>query len=316
METTRYTVSVVMCTYNGEKYLREQLDSILTQTYPIFEIIIQDDRSTDSTFEICREYESQHSNIRLYENKINLGFNHNFKSAAMKATGDFVAFSDQDDIWFPTKIEKQIAAIGEHDICFTTHLRGGKQEESHLVSPQYTFLSNLFQGFAGHTMLLRKEFIQQESSWTDYIIYDWALIISAHLGRGIIRVEEPLNWHRSHEDSAASELHRKFYPHEKENTNYEPLLHGPSNYFKLQRKENWKKLYQHIYDHTDKIKFPLEHKTCKLLLDEGKWTSLIRLCFICLKHYKTIYPDRERANKTRGVLYPFIFAYHNTNYDL
>ena len=55
-------VSVVMCTYNGAKYIREQLDSIINQTYPIFEIIIQDDCSTDDTVDIIREYAETHSN--------------------------------------------------------------------------------------------------------------------------------------------------------------------------------------------------------------------------------------------------------------
>ena len=55
--TARPSVAVVMCTYNGEKFLREQLDSILDQTYPISEIIIQDDRSTDGTMALLRQYE-------------------------------------------------------------------------------------------------------------------------------------------------------------------------------------------------------------------------------------------------------------------
>lgn len=54
METKNPTVAVVMCTYNGEKYLREQMDSILAQTYPIHEIIVQDDRSTDGTVALLR----------------------------------------------------------------------------------------------------------------------------------------------------------------------------------------------------------------------------------------------------------------------
>lgn len=59
---TRPSVAVVMCTYNGEKFLREQLDSILDQTYPISEIIIQDDRSTDGTVALLRQYEERHPN--------------------------------------------------------------------------------------------------------------------------------------------------------------------------------------------------------------------------------------------------------------
>lgn len=107
-----------MGTYNGAEYIREQLDSILSQTYPLKEIIIQDDGSTDDTVAICTAYAEKFPIIHFSRNASNLGFNQNFKSAAMKATGDFVAFSDQDDVWFPTKIEKQVAAIGNHDICF------------------------------------------------------------------------------------------------------------------------------------------------------------------------------------------------------
>ena len=62
---TRPSVAVVMCTYNGEKFLREQLDSIINQTYPISEIIIQDDRSTDGTVALLREYEERHPNIHV-----------------------------------------------------------------------------------------------------------------------------------------------------------------------------------------------------------------------------------------------------------
>ena len=63
------TVSIVICTYNGAKYIREQLDSIVNQTYPIFELIIQDDSSTDETISICREYAEKYSFIKPYINE-------------------------------------------------------------------------------------------------------------------------------------------------------------------------------------------------------------------------------------------------------
>lgn len=62
------TVAVVMCTYNGEKYLRQQLDSILTQTYPIQELIVQDDCSTDTTLAILQEYEAKVPFMKVIEN--------------------------------------------------------------------------------------------------------------------------------------------------------------------------------------------------------------------------------------------------------
>lgn len=98
-------VSVVLCTYNGEKYIREQLESIVSQTYPIHELLIQDDCSTDATPLIIEEYKEKYPFIRFYRNKNNLGFNRNFWKAFEKVTGDYIAISDQDDIWVDTKIE-------------------------------------------------------------------------------------------------------------------------------------------------------------------------------------------------------------------
>ena len=123
-------VSVVMATYNGEPYLREQLDSIVGQTYPIHELIVQDDGSTDRTIEIARSYEQQYPFVHVYVNEQNRGFQENFRTAVMLATGDFVALSDQDDVWFPEKIAKQVEAIGLCAICYSQHLRGHLPELS------------------------------------------------------------------------------------------------------------------------------------------------------------------------------------------
>ena len=108
------TVSVVMCTYNGAKYIRQQLDSIIAQKYPIEEVIIQDDGSNDGTIEIVEEYSARYPYIHLYRNEVNKGFNMNFITAFQRAKTDFVAISDQDDIWFADKIEKQVEAIGDN----------------------------------------------------------------------------------------------------------------------------------------------------------------------------------------------------------
>ena len=94
-----FTVSVVMCTYNGEKYIREQIDSILQQTYSVDEIIIQDDCSTDGTCEVLYEYQQRYAQKQVIRNKRNIGFNPNFFSAIARAKGDYIAIADQDDIW-------------------------------------------------------------------------------------------------------------------------------------------------------------------------------------------------------------------------
>ena len=90
-------ISIAMTTYNGEKYLREQLDSILNQTYKDFELIICDDCSTDSTVQIIKSYIDPR--IKLFINEKNLGFKKNFEKAIKLCTGEYIALSDQDDIW-------------------------------------------------------------------------------------------------------------------------------------------------------------------------------------------------------------------------
>lgn len=105
-------VSIVMCTYNGEKFLIEQIDSIINQTYPIYELIIQDDHSIDNTWDILKSYQQRYHFVKIFQNKRSIGVNENFFSAIKRATGDYIALSDQDDIWEPYKIERQIGMIG------------------------------------------------------------------------------------------------------------------------------------------------------------------------------------------------------------
>lgn len=310
--------SVILCTFNGEKYLREQIDSILSQTYPVFELILQDDCSTDSTPEICRDYARKYEQVRFYENTETLGFNLNFKSAAMKATGDVVAISDQDDVWFAEKLARQVEAIGLHDICFSTHTRGTDREHSHLVSPQYALEALLFGGFAGHTMLLRRDFIQDERNWIPHIHYDWSLAICAQMGRGIVRVEQPLNWHRMNDDSACAQEMKMFGKHNRPKPTYEPYLYGWGNYRRLQRKENWQLLYRRIEDRAIAPELSTARRMAGLMRSR-RCMDLLRLCWLCMKYRRKIYPGGGQGGvkgMVRGFFYPFIFAYDNIQYDL
>ena len=98
-------ISIAMTTYNGEKYLREQLDSILAQTIQDFELIICDDCSTDSTVKILNEYAGKNSCIKVFVNENNLGFKKNFEKAIGLCIGEYIALSDQDDIWKENHLE-------------------------------------------------------------------------------------------------------------------------------------------------------------------------------------------------------------------
>lgn len=313
-------VSVVMCTYNGERYLREQLDSIVAQTYPIHELIIQDDRSTDNTVGILQEYARKYPYIRLYRNERNLGFNQNFRQAILKATGDFIAVCDQDDIWLPEKIARQVEAIGDHDICFSSYYRGTEfTDRTPVVSPLYNMERLLFTNcIPGHTMLIRKSFTLLPHVWNPHICYDWWFLICAHLNRGIVKTDIPLNFHRTHAESAIATLHREYAAGLHLRPTFQPYLYGPHRFYKLQKKKTWRSFYTFIYTHTANTCFGTARKLSELLLQKNifAWT---RLCLLCLKHRKEIYPNPDVKGimaYIRGFFYPFINAYNNRDFEL
>lgn len=102
----RPKVSVVLCTYNGEKFVAQQIESILNQSILPDELIVSDDCSSDNTVDIVSDFARRHpATIRLFRNDLNLGFVENFEKAISFADGEIIFLSDQDDSWFEDKIE-------------------------------------------------------------------------------------------------------------------------------------------------------------------------------------------------------------------
>lgn len=98
-------ISIAMATFNGERYLQEQLESLRAQTSLPDELVVTDDGSTDETIPILERFRtSAPFPVRIYRNERNLGFADNFLKAARLCTGDWVAFCDQDDVWYPEKL--------------------------------------------------------------------------------------------------------------------------------------------------------------------------------------------------------------------
>ncbi len=107
-------VAVVLSTYQGEKYVKQQIDSILNQTYPNIEIYVRDDGSKDNTVEILKQYEKENK-IKLFPQE-NVGFIKSFFTAlSFCEDADYYAFCDQDDEWFENKIERAVNALKEKD---------------------------------------------------------------------------------------------------------------------------------------------------------------------------------------------------------
>jgi glycosyltransferase involved in cell wall biosynthesis len=132
-------LSVALCTYNGELFLKEQLDSILNQTLAVDEIIICDDKSTDTTIAIVKEYQEKYSEIiSIYENETTLRSVKNFEKAISLCTGDMIFLSDQDDIWVNTKTEKYCEFFNQNPTIQVLASNGYCIDEKSVVSEKYS----------------------------------------------------------------------------------------------------------------------------------------------------------------------------------
>jgi glycosyltransferase involved in cell wall biosynthesis len=196
------TVSVAMCTYNGAKFIREQINSIINQSYPVYELIIQDDCSMDNTYEILKEYANKYSYIQFHKNRTRKGINENFFSALERATGDYIAFSDQDDIWAPDKLENQIKHIGDHWLCIGFSKPFSETEilefDSRIFNYRIERLIHI-NSVSGHMTLIKKEFVQYVLKFRSFpLTYDWLFAIIAASYNKIAFVDKVLVNYRVH----------------------------------------------------------------------------------------------------------------------
>lgn len=189
-------VSIVICTYNQQNFIRETLDSVLAQTYPNIEIIVSDDGSSDETPNILREYASRYPDkIKPVFSPVNTGIPSNINRAMAQRAGEYVAWLDGDDLMMPTKIEKQVDVLLAHPEatgCYhdadvfdsdTGHSMGRMSElyngslelkQGHLkdwYKPRYYFLPS--------TIMARSEICPPQG-------YDWRL---KHFSEGLYFVE-------------------------------------------------------------------------------------------------------------------------------
>lgn len=219
MET--YKISVVLCTYNGENFIKQQIQSILSQSILPDELIIFDDCSEDCTIDIVNNFADRYpSIIKVYCNKKNIGFIKNFEKAIKLSTGDIIFLSDQDDVWFDKKIEIITNKFINHnntvliysDACITdSNLKPTKhtlfERRKNLIldkAGSSSFLTNRV-GVKGCTMAFRsclKEFIFPiESGWG----HDHWIVFIAHAVKSVVSINQPLMYYRRHATSAGND---------------------------------------------------------------------------------------------------------------
>ena len=218
MGSARAKISVAMCTYNGERFLPQQLASIAKQTRPPDELVVCDDGSTDQTVEMVRDFAASAAcSVRLFENHQNLGFVANFEHAIQLCTGDLIALCDQDDTWYPVRLEQselEFAARPEVGLVFSdadvmddqgqpTGMRlwqnfgfVGERKQRLLAGDYTVFAKNRF--VTGATVMfrsrLRKSCLPIGSGW----LHDEWIAAAAASVADVVPITSPLIRYRQH----------------------------------------------------------------------------------------------------------------------
>ena len=208
-------VSVAMCTYNGAKYLRHQLDSILQQTYPNLELVVVDDASRDDTADIIKEYAAKDARIRYQVNAENLGYNRNFEKAITLCRGNYIAISDQDDIWESNKIAVMMDRWPK-DSSFIYSLSGTFYEENiagrkpapavhydHIRDTHHLIFNSPVHG---HACMFKKGLMKYCVPFPADVFYDWWVSMHAASIDYIGCIPETLTWHRVHHKNSSRNL--------------------------------------------------------------------------------------------------------------
>ena len=202
------TVSVVIATYNGAEFLREQLDSVLNQTLMPDEIVICDDCSTDGTWDIIEEYRMRFPSLfKTLRNEERKGPHKNFKSTFRYASADLIAPCDQDDVWFPEKLERSVKAIEEgYDYVLCQEVIqfevSGQRDAFH----QMPSLKDCIFGCPvnGHLIVFKRELLEAFTIAPE-ITFDWGiLLMAASRGSGVAIDYIGCIWRR-HKSAVTSE---------------------------------------------------------------------------------------------------------------
>lgn len=210
-------VNILMSTYNGERFLAEQLDSILAQTYQEWQLLIRDDGSSDRTRDIIKNYCLKDQRIHFVnENEsANYGVIKSFFSLLKYEKADFYFFSDQDDIWLPNKLDISLTQAGKYDtdkpLLVYTDLKvvNSKLEvlhESMIRTQSHHANTQLVQELTentvtGGTALINHALAEQWRTTENLLMHDWYLALVASALGNLVYIDSPTELYRQHEDN-------------------------------------------------------------------------------------------------------------------
>lgn len=204
-------ISVCMATYNGERYLKEQVDSILVQLSLEDELIVSDDGSTDETLNILQNYKD--IRIRILNNTKYRGVVGNFENALKSAKGDYIFLADQDDVWLPHKIEKCVNALQSYDSvvtnCFVTdqNLRITNDSYFEIFSSGRGFFKNIYRSsYLGCCIAFKRELLVFLLPFPKSLLlyHDWWVGFLIECRASVLFIDIPCMYFRRHESNVTS----------------------------------------------------------------------------------------------------------------
>lgn len=204
-------ISIAMCSYNGERFIKEQIDSIIAQTYKNFELIIVDDGSKDNTINIIKEYQLKDHRIKLFQNDNNLGFVKNFEKAISLCSGDFIALADQDDVWKKNKLEVFLKNINENMLIYSDAIlidQHSKETGKQLIRPDGNLVDGkcnkafiFYNCVSGNTLMFRKDLVKDIIPIPKEITFHdiWIAFLASTKGT-ITFTNEPMTYYRRYSE--------------------------------------------------------------------------------------------------------------------
>jgi len=214
--------AILLATYNGELYLKKQLDSLFTQTYNHFTLYISDDASTDNTLKIIEEYMNCYDNIKLFCNKKPLGHVKNFEKLLSLCDEKYIAFCDQDDIWESDKLQIEIDAILKYEnnaqaclvhsdlsmidshekkiypsyFVYRNYLLKNKKDLGHILGPC---------GVMGNTIVMNKKLKELVLPFPDTLdVHDYWIAVNCELFGKRVTLPQQLVRYRIHNTNSSN----------------------------------------------------------------------------------------------------------------
>ena len=220
MSAPDYTrVSVCMAAYRGDAYIKEQIDSILSELGPNDELIVVDDASGDGTPDIAAAF-SADQRVHLVRNEKNMGYVRTFDRAVGLARGEYVFLSDQDDVWIPGRLQRMLDALEDAAVVATNYSILGQEPGGKRImlrsSDSRRNIRNLFAILVGYRpyfgcgMAIRADALPLFSPIPSYVFesHDLWLAMAANAAGQVVHLDEPTLYRRLHDNNVTPSTRR------------------------------------------------------------------------------------------------------------